>query len=67
MGVIRNQAGASGTVAGTNRIRRARVTSSAAAGVHALTPPKNKERDCCRQVCRQLRDFLGIAGDQIAF
>jgi hypothetical protein len=50
MDVIRNEAGAKGTVAETNRtvagtksIRWARVTSSAVAGVPALTSAENNQ------------------------
>jgi hypothetical protein len=50
MDVIRNEAGANGTIAETNRtvagtktIRRAHVTSSALAGVAALTPSENNQ------------------------
>jgi hypothetical protein len=43
MNLIRNEAGANGTVAGTKSIRRAHMTSSAVAGVHALTPSENNQ------------------------
>jgi hypothetical protein len=43
MDVIRNEAGANGTVAETKSIRRAHVTSSAVAGVHALIPCENNQ------------------------